>query len=89
MSFNCLFLRYLIKTGEMECLILNKSIGRDGKRVCHTERTFLDSILEKICLDLLIYSKKKKGHMNFLSEVSTDGCCHQFNANGNPQFGVQ
>ena len=43
LSFNCLFLRYPIKTEEMECLILNKSRGRDGKRVCHSERMFLDS----------------------------------------------
>lgn len=43
LNFNCLFLRYPRKTGQVDHLAINKSMVGGRKRVCYTRETFLDS----------------------------------------------
>lgn len=75
LHFNCLFLRYPIKTEEMECLILNKNIVETGKESALQGGHFWTQILEKTCLDLLLYSNKEQGsHRCALRTVSCPGC---------------
>lgn len=69
LSFNCLFLRYPTKTGDIDCLTLNKIIFGDRQRVCHAGRTFLDSNPRG---NLWIYwptQTRSEGHWALLSGV--------------------
>lgn len=49
LSFNCSFLRYPRKTGERDCLILNKSIKSGTKSVMQEEH-FWTRLLEKLLI---------------------------------------